>query len=78
MKAKMHKATTFGYGLLMLCLLSLWALDVQAQDGVGGGSGSLGESGVRSGTGTTVREVLEMVPGADGKTLEKPRHRQRT
>lgn len=50
MKAKMHKATTFGYGLLMLCLLSLWALDVQAQD-IGGGGGSLGESAnVRSGT----------------------------
>ena len=50
MKAKMHKATTFGYGLLMLCLFSLWALDVQAQD-VAGGGGSLGSSeGVRSGT----------------------------
>ncbi len=49
MKAKMHIARFLGYGLLSLCLLSLWALDVQAQD-VGGGGGSLGESGSRAGS----------------------------
>ena len=49
MKAKMHIARSIGYGLLSLCLFSLWALDVQAQD-IGSGSGSLGESGSRAGT----------------------------
>ena len=45
----MHYSKSLGYSLLVLCLLSLGALEVRAQD-VGSGSGSLGESGSRAGT----------------------------
>ena len=53
MKAKMHIARSIGYGLLSLCLLSLWALDVQAQD-IGSGSGSRHRHAVTRGVEATV------------------------
>ena len=49
MKKYTYITKSLGYSLLFVCMLSLGALEVRAQD-VGSGSGSLGESGSRAGT----------------------------
>ena len=49
MKQYKYITKSLGYSLLFICMLSLGALEVRAQD-VGGGGGSLGESGSRAGT----------------------------
>lgn len=49
MKQHTYIAKSLGYSLLFICMLTLGALEVRAQD-VGGGGGSLGESGSRAGT----------------------------